>query len=272
MTNNRNPNALKKREVQQKSQDLDVVRATVLDTIPEIHSVRVNPRGDSAPFVAPVVAPMYGSQTLPDVGERVMVLFLTATSGIVLGSVYLLDGEDPPNKNGGDLVFGNDTGSHVTIHEDGHISVITEGTQRVDVDHQAASAYLDTNYSLPSGGTYNKVPFDTIEDDPEGLFNTANNSIEVLSEGLYHISASTELATPKQNNQYQIAIFINGVERKRISKQSAVNEPLSLQVQTQVNIDAESVIDIRMSNNSGTSRIVLGSPVTTEFNVRRAGV
>lgn len=241
------------------------------------HTVKIRVYGDDAPYIAPVITPMFGSVWIPKEGQDVAVIFGDSNKPWVIGAWYPLDrvedGEvDLPDYVAGDIRIGNETGSHVTVHDDGHISIITEGTERVDIDHQAASVYLDNNYSLPSGGTYNKVPFDGIEDDEEGLFNATNNSIETLAEGLYRISASVEVPTPGQNNAYRLAIFVNGVERKRASRQSATNEPLGLQVQTQINLDAEDVVDIRMSNNSGTSRTVLGSPVTTEFNVRRAGV
>mgnify|MGYP000152577435 CR=1 FL=1 len=241
------------------------------------HTVKIRVYGDQAPYIAPVLTPVFGSVWIPKEGQDVAVIFGDSNKPWVIGAWYPLDrvedGEvDLPDYEEGDIRLGNESGSGITVHNDGHISIVTDGTERVDVDHQSASVYLGTNYSLPSGGAYNKVPFDTIEDDPEGLFDPSNNSIDTLAGGLYRLSASVELPTPGQNNAYRLAIFVNGTERKRTSRQSAVNEPLGLQAQTQVRLEPDDVIDIRMSNNSGTNRTVLGSAVTTEFNVRRAGI
>jgi hypothetical protein len=272
MSNNSNPYDLDSDEVKNKTWDNDVVRADVLDVLPDAHAVRVNPRGDNSPIVAPVLTPMYGTHALPQEGERVTLLYITENVPIVLGAIYLSDTEQPPSAAVGDYVIGNSTGSHVTVHEDGHISIITDADQRVDVDHQSASIYLANDYSAPSGGTYTKVPFDTAESDEENLFDAANNSVVAKADGLYRLTASVELPSPAQNNAYQLALFVDGVEEKRVSRQSAVNEPLSIQITTMEELEVGSEVDVRISNDSGQNRTVLGSDKTTEFDVRRAGI
>lgn len=238
------------------------------------HTVRVRVYGETSTFLAPVLTMGAGDAHIPPVGSNVAVMYGPNEKPWVVGYWYATNEDrEPPEYLPGERVIGTPLNeSYMKIAADGHIEIRTEGNRRVDIDHQSASVFLDNNYSLPSGSTYNKIPFDTIEDDPEELFNASNNSIDVLADGLHRLSASAELPTPGQNNQYSIAVFVNGVERKRVSNQSAVKEPLSLQVQTQIRLDAGDVVDIRMSNDSGTSRTVLGSPVTTEFNVRRAGI
>jgi len=241
------------------------------------HTVKIRVYGDQAPYIAPVLTPVIGSVWIPKEGQDVAVIFGDSNKPWVIGAWYPLDrvedGEiDLPDYEEGDVRLGNESGSGVTVHNDGHISIMTDGTERVDIDHQSASIFLNTNYSLPGDNSYYKIPFNMIEDDKEQLFNASNNSIVTKADGLHRISASMEVPTPGQNNEYSIAVFVNGTERKRVSNQSAVNEPLSIQVQTQIRLDPEDEIDIRAKNNSGTNRTVLGSPVTTEFNVRRAGI
>lgn len=272
MTNNRNPNNLKRREVQQKSQDIDVVRATVMDTIPEIHSVRVNPRGDNAPFIAPVVTPIYGSQTLPDVGERVMVLFLTATSGIVLGSVYLIDGDDPPNIDIGSIRIGNDTGSHVTVRDNGAIKISTGSFQPIDIDHQSGSVRMSTDQVIPGDNTYTKVNFDTEQDDPEELFNPSTNQFIVRHEGQHRVESTVEIEAAGQNNRYTIAIFADGSPVKRKNKQSAVNEAMSINISTTRRFFDDTTLDIRMRDNSGSPKTINSDSVATEFSIERHGI
>jgi len=272
MSNNSNPFDLDGNQVRSKTWENDVVRATVIDVLPEIHAVRVNPRGDNAPIVAPVLTPTYGMHVLPSEKERVTLLYITENVPVAIGGVYLADGPNPPEADENDVVFGNSTGSEITVHEDGHISVTTEGTQRVDIDHQSAAIYLGTDYSAPSGGTYNKIPFDSVEGNDENLFRPSTNDIQVKADGLHRLTASVELPTPGQNNAYRLAIYVNGTEEKRVSRQSAVNEPMSIQVTTMERLDDGDVVDVRIANESGTSRTVLGSDKTTEFDVRRAGI
>lgn len=271
MGNNSNPHKLDADRVRREGIDSYVSRATVLDRLPSIHSVRVNPRDENSPFVAPVLTPNTNSYALPSEGSRVMLLYITDGQPIVLGGIYLLDGDSPPDTADDDYVIGNESGSSMTVHEDGHISLVTEGVEKVDIDHQSASVFLDTDQIVSSNG-YTKIEFDSIEDDKEGLFRPDTYDIQTRSEGLHKVSASIEIPAAGQNNSYSLAIFVNGVENKRVTRQSAINEPLSLQVITQVRLDANDVIDIRLSNNSGSDKTVLGSGVTTEFDVQRAGI
>jgi len=272
MTNNKNPYALDQDNVRAASWDHDVVRAEVLDVLPKSHAVRVQPRGEAIPIIAPVLTLTNGSLTLPEKGQRVVLLYVTDNTPVALGGMYLGDGKSPPDAQEGDLILGNSTGSTMKIHEDGHITISTAGTPPIDVDHQSASVYLGTDFSAPSGGVYTKVPFDTTEDDQENLFRPSTNDIKVKADGLHRITTSVEIPTAGQNNSYSLAIFINGIEQKRVSQQSSVNAPLSIQLTTMKRLDKEDVIDVRIQNNSGTNRTVLGSSTTTEFDVRRAGI
>ena len=273
MTNNSNPHDVDGNQVRNKSRDNDVVRATVIDVLPDIHAVRVNPRGDNAPVVAPVLTPTYGMHTLPDENERVTLLYITENVPLVIGSVYLADGPNPPKINSGDAVFGNSSSSEVTVHNDGHITVTTEGNQPVDIDHQSASVSLEgANQTIAAGDT-DIIEFDTVEEDPEGLWDADGDyKMTAGAGGLHRLTASVALPTPGQNNTYEIRIFVNNVEEKRVTRQSAVNEEMSLQVTTMERLEIGDKVDIRVTNNSGQSRDVLADDVTTEFDFRRAGI
>jgi len=273
MSNNSNPHDVDGEQVRNKSRDNDVVRATVIDVIPDIHSVRVNPRGDNAPTVAPVLTPMYGMQMLPQEKERVTLLYITENVPVVIGGVYLADGPNPPQADEGDAVFGNESGSAVTVHEDGHISVVTEGRQAVDIDHQSASVSLEgANQTIAAGDT-DIIQFDTVEEDLEDIWNLDNDyKMTARADGLHRLTASVALPSPGQNNIYEIRIFVNNVEEKRVTRQSAVNEEMSLQVTTMERLETGDKVDIRVTNNSGASREILADDITTEFDFRRAGI
>lgn len=123
MSNNSNPFDIDGEQVRNKSISNYVVKATVLDVLPDIHAVRVNPRGGDSPFVAPVLTPRYGSQVLPDKNERVTLLYVAENTAICLGSIYLLDGVNPPSEDSGDIIIGNESGAYVTITDGGDVLI-----------------------------------------------------------------------------------------------------------------------------------------------------
>jgi len=146
MSNNSNPYDIDSRQVRDKGYTNYVERATVLDVLPEIHSVRVNIRNNNAPIVAPVLTATYGSQTLPKEGERVTLLYITDNTPIVLGSIYLLDGQNPPNADPNDIVIGNDAG-YIAIREDGTVETSGSFSSYSDEDAQDATASMVTGGS-----------------------------------------------------------------------------------------------------------------------------
>jgi hypothetical protein len=240
------------------------------------HSVRIRVYGDESTYLAPVLMPMPGCVWIPDEGTDVAVMFNQADKPWVIGSWYALDrveddDVDLPDYEPGDLRLGNSTGSSVTVHHDGHISLITDDTERVDIDNQSAAVYLSTDYSASSNG-YTKIPFDAVEEDREGLFRPATNDIQIHANGLHRITTSVEVPTPGQNNTYSLGIFVNGTIEKRISRQSSVNEQMSIQVTTEQRLETDDIVDVRFRNESGQARTVRGSQVTTDFSIRRAGI
>lgn len=134
MSNNSNSHDLDGEQIKSKTWNNDVVRATVLDVLPDRHAVRVNPRGDNAPFVAPVVTATYGMHVLPKENERVTLLYITENVPIVIGGIYLADGDAPPSVNSGDIVVGNQSGGTITITTDGDIKMSSSDDGSVYID------------------------------------------------------------------------------------------------------------------------------------------
>lgn len=134
MSNNKNAYDLDGDQVKNKTWKNDVVRATVLDVFPNRHAVRVNPRGDNSPVMAPVLTPMYGSTMLPDEGSRVTLLYIASNVPIVLGGIYLTDGEQPPDLEVGDIRLGNGTGAHVTVKGNGDVVIESSADGDVYID------------------------------------------------------------------------------------------------------------------------------------------
>jgi len=271
MSNNSNPYSLDGEQVRDKGTDNGVVRATVIDTLPEIHSVRVNPRGDNAPTLAPVLTPLYGSHMLPQEEERVILLYIAENTPICLGSIYLLDGVTPPDVDSGDILFGNHSGSGVTVKDDGTIRIITEGDKPVNIDVQAAAVNKNTAQTIPNNDTWYKVEWDQVEFDSDGLFNDGNDSITARYGGLYTITASVSYPNPAQNNRYGIGIFVNDELIQRVTQQSSLSVEMTIDVTTQELLSAGDEIDIRVRHNSGSDKNILGSPVTDEFTISREG-
>lgn len=272
MSNNSNPFDLDHEQVRNKGTDNDVVRATVLDVLPDIHSVRVNPRGDNAPVVAPVLTPKYGMHVLPGEGERVTLLYITENVPVVVGGVYLADGQDPPEAEEGDVIFGNGTGSEITIHQDGHITIETSQRERIDIDNQSAAAYLDTDQAIAGDENYHIVEFDTEEDDTEELFDPTTHSYTLMHGGRYEVNTTIEIPLPGQNNRYTLGIFVNDTLAKRKSRQSVVNEPLSLDCEMNQRLDPEDEIDVRLLHDRGSDSTVAGTQVSNGFNIERKGI
>jgi len=134
MSNNSNPYDIDGKQVKQKTYTNNVVRATVLDVLPDIHSVRVNPRGEESPILAPVLTPTAGTHILPNEGQRVTLLYITENTPIVLGGVYLADSDKPPQVNEGNILIGNESGAGITITSDGDVEIDSSDDGSVYID------------------------------------------------------------------------------------------------------------------------------------------
>ena len=273
MSNNSNPYDLDGNQVRNKTWENDVVRATVIDVLPDIHSVRVNPRGDNAPIVAPVLTPMYGMHILPQEKERVTLLYITENVPVVVGGVYLADGPNPPEAEEGEAVFGNSTGARLDMRPDGSIGMKTgELSDPIDIDFQVADTSMSTDQSVPSG-SYTKVEFDQLDNQQDyGLFDPSTHDMTILADGYHKIRASVGITSPGQNNKYELAIFVNGVEEKRFTKQSANNVEMSIPVHTNTSLDKGDVIDIRLRQDSGSNKTIESDSRVSEFHIDRKGI
>lgn len=241
------------------------------------HSVTIRVYGDDSPYVAPVITPMFGSVWVPKEGQDVAVIFGNNDKPWVIGAWYPVDrveGDDVdlPDYQAGDIRLGNETGSHFTVHSDGHITIQTDGFERIDIDHQSATTYLEIDQSVPGDSTYYIVEFDTEEDDPQDLFDTTTHSYIVRHNGRYEASATIEIAAAGQNNLYTLALFRNGSMVKRKSRQSVVNEPLSLNIDFERRLDEGDEIDVRLLQDSGSNKTINGLQESTSFNIKREGI
>lgn len=272
MTNNSNSYDLDPKQVKDKTWDNDVIRATVLDVLPEIHAVRVNPRGDNSPFVAPVLTPKYGMHVLPGEGERVTLLYIAENVPVALGGVYLADGEDPPEADVGDVVFGNSTGSEVTIRENGNIHIATGEYQPINIDHQSGSVRMSADQTIAGDDVYEKVEFDTVQDDPEDLFDISTNSFTIRHGGQHRVESTVEIEAGGQNNRYTVGLFADGTLVKRKNRQSVVSEPMSVAISTTRRFEDDTNLDVRLRQDSGSDKIINSADVATEFSIERHGI
>lgn len=239
------------------------------------HTARIRVYGEESTQLAPVLTSMVGDAYVPTVNSDVAVMYGPNEKPWIVGSWYPVDEDrEPPNYQPGERIIGHpDTGSYFKIAKDGHLEIITEGRQRVDVDHQTSSVNLnDSNQTIASGDT-DIIEFDTVEEDAEKLWNQNGNfKMTARADGLHRLIASATLPNPGQNNVYSISIYVNDIEEKRISRQSAINEEMSLQVSTMERLEEGDEVDIRVTNESNASRVVLADDSTTEFDFRRAGI
>lgn len=241
------------------------------------HTVKIRIYGDDAPYIAPVITPMFGSVWVPKEGTDVAVIFGDSNKPWVIGAWYPLDrvedGEvDLPDYEAGDMRVGNHTGSHVTVRDNGAIKISTGDFEPIDIDHQSGSVRMSTDQVIPGDDTYTKVNFDTEQDDPEELFNPSTNQFTVRHEGQHRVESTVEIEAAGQNNRYTIAIFADGSVVKRKNKQSAVNEPMSINISTTRRFFDGTTLDIRMRDNSGSPKTINSDNVATEFSIERHGI
>lgn len=243
------------------------------------HQVYVKLYYDQSQERATVLTGKQGDVSLPEEGEDVYVLFGAADKPLVLGSFYPVDDEygDPnlenvPEYSEGDRIIGNGSGSYFGIRDDGSIEILTEGTKPVNIHFQASVTYLGTDQTVAGDDTYYIVQYDTKESDPEDLFDTSTHEFTPRHDGWYEAEASCEIPAAGQNNRYTLAIFVNGTLEKRKSRQSAVNQELSLDVKLNKELEADDVVDARIKQDSGSSKTIAGLSETTEFTIERKGI
>lgn len=265
------------RQTNMSVQKARVVRSRGMPDGNGFHTVRIRIYGDEATYRAPVKTPMPGSVWIPKEDTDVAVIFSEADKPWVIGSWYAVDRVEDgeiflPDYEPGDMRVGNDTESHVTISNDGSIKIETGALEPIDIDHQSGSVRMSTDQIIPGDDTYNIVEFDTEQDDPEQLFNTATHAFTVRHAGQHRVEATVEINSAGQNNRYTAAIFGDNTLVKRKNRQSAVNEPLSISVSTTRRFGDDTTLDIRVRQNSGSNKTIDSSNVATEFTIERHGI
>lgn len=279
-----NPHSQDEQAIQRHA-PLAVMRATVTDAFPKqddesgpYHRVTVRVYGDPSPHEATVLAPSRGDVNVPTVGDDVAVAFGPNEKPFIIGYWYpankVQDGRvDLPDYEPGERIIGTPHNtSFISISKDGTITIKTEDDAPVNIDHNSFVAYMGSDQSVAGDGNYYILEYDTEEDDPEGLFDPSTYTFTVKHAGRYEVGATAEIAAAGQNVLYQIAVFVNGSQEKRKSRQSAVNEPISLDVELSKNLSEGDEVDVRLAQNSGPAKTVQGSSITTDFSAERQGI
>ncbi len=282
MTSKFNQAARTEPEAVRRSMPLPLQKATVVQSPSHpdesgFHQVFVELAQNDSQERALVLAQKDGDVSVPEIGERVIVGYAQGEKPIVLGSYYpVADEQNESNADqipvyeSGERIIGNSSGSYIGIRDDGTIDIVTEGTQPIQIDTQAASVSLGNDQTVPGDNTWVTVDFDTVECDREELFDGPH--FTVRHEGQYFIHSMVEVPEAGQNNRYQIGIFIDNELEKVRSYQSSVNAELSLGVSAIRRIEDDTRIDIRVRQDSGSDKILDGSQLTSEFAIERNGV
>jgi hypothetical protein len=261
---------------------MPVSKAEVLESygMPDgngFHTARISVYGDETSFVAPVITPMIGSVWVPKEDDDVAVIFNRSGEAFIIGSWYALDRVDSgdidlPDYEIGDLRLGNESGSHVTINNDGSIKIQTSETQPINIDHQSATAFMSADQSVGGDDQYYKINFDTDQGDENDIFIENQNYFKILSDGDHTVKTSIEIPLPGQNNRYTIALFRNGSLFKRKNRQSAVNDELSVDLDVSRSFDNGDIIDVRLRQDSGSAKTVNSAKEASEFSIKRHGI
>jgi len=240
-----------------------------------VHTATIKLYDSGSQTTAPVLTPAYGDVALPEEDTDVFVLFGENDEELILGSWYpadrVLRGQiQLPDYDAGDRVVGNATKSQLHIHADGTIDIDTEGTKPLNTDHQSFSVYLQGQQSV-SGKSEERVEFDAEKHNEEGIYDFTAHEAVLLNSGLYRLTVTIEIGDAGQNNLYTARIYRNGSVIKRIFRQSAVNEPLTMQFDTSEPLDAGDSIYVTLENGSNAPRNINGNDIGTEFEMRRHG-
>lgn len=241
------------------------------------HTVRVRLYRNNNTFIAPVLTPMLGSVWIPRRKSDVAVMFSKSGKPWVIGAWYAPDrvergNIDIPDYDPGDIRVGNESGSHMTVNNDGSIHIETADKQAVNISKQTAIAYLNSSQSIAGDDNYYQVNFDTEEDNKADLFDPTTGTITLLHGGEYTIEAEITFLTPGQNNRYTIAVFVDGTIIKRRAVQSSVNNEISPTISAHRRFDGGEEIDIRIRQNSGSPHDIEGAQESNHFTIKRDGI
>lgn len=240
------------------------------------HKVDVVTHTEASPYTAHVLAPVIGCVWVPKEGQDVQVMFDAAEQPWVLGAWYPRDRVDEgsfielPDYEPGDIRLGNDSGSHVTVYDDGVIDIKTDGQQEVNIDHQTALLHLSSDYTITTTDNYEQLPFDLIDDDGEGLKD--GNGFTVKAGGFHRIQLDIEIEAGGQGNLYTAAVFVNGVEEKRKIIQSTQNAPVSVDVNTLKDLNKGDTVTAQVKKDGSSDRIVTSNQAATAFHIQRSGI
>lgn len=118
------------------------------------HTVRIRVYGDQATYMAPVLTPMFGSVWVPKKGQDVAVIFGSSDKPWVIGAWYPLDrvedGEvDLPDYQPGDMRVGNESGAHVTVHDDGSVEIVSTDDAQATINGLTMETSVENPLTVP---------------------------------------------------------------------------------------------------------------------------
>lgn len=245
------------------------------------HTATIRVYGDPSPYQATVVTPSRGDVNVPVEGEDVAVAFGPSGQPYIVGSWYAADKVSDgrvnlPDYEPGERIIGTPhNSSYIKIEKSGRIEMVTDGFQPVDIDHQSSSAYLDTDQSFTTTDPI-QVEFDTENNDPEDLFDPNTHEMTLRHDGSYNVKSTVEIVSAGQENLYTLYIYRNGSPIKHKNRQSSVNEPLSVDIDTDRRLDADDTLAIYIEKTGGTQRTLNGAnggeDIACEFNIKRTGI
>lgn len=240
-----------------------------------IHYVTVKMYDSGAQETAPVLTSVYGDIAVPTEGTDVLVLYGENDQPVIIGSWYAIDrvirGETQlPEYNAGDRIVGNNTGSYLRVHRDGTVDLKTKDDAPINVDHHSFSAYLNGSQTIPKN-TEEKIQFDSVRNNAESMLDTNTHEATVLDSGIFRASGTAEIQSAGQNKQYVIRLRNQDRVLKRAYRQSANKEPLTLRIDTTVDLAEDDRVWITVENKSDSDRVVDGGELGTEFEMRRLG-
>jgi len=272
-----NPADVNKGEVRQVSpKSFEKARVIELrDRDEGFHTAVVKLYDSGGQTTAPVLTQAYGDVALPEENTDVMVMFGERGEEIIIGSWYPIDRVlenqiQLAEYNAGDRIVGNGTASYLRIHSDGTVDLKTDDDSPINIDHQSFSAYLSGTQTIGNNSEA-KIQFNEVRNNAEGMFDTATHEATVLDGGIFRATGTAEIQNAGQNKQYVLRIRNQDGVIKRLYAQSTNKAPLTLQISTTIDLDANDTVWLTIENRSSSSREVNGGQIGSEFEMRRLG-
>lgn len=125
----------------------------------------------------------------------------------------------------------------------------------------AAGVYLSTDQTIPAGGLYNKVLFDTVEFDPSGIWDAANNRFISPTHGIFLLTGSMFSTPGDAGSNGIIVLYKNGVAWKRLDEVTYDSDNLTLSGAITVKADFDDYFELFYRCSTGS--VIIGGADST---------